>query len=711
MIGDAWAELKELYESRIAHQFVLHLNAHDMVPHATYGYLPYIEWLSWNLAQLTDDDGEEREWFVMGYDRTRGAWFPENPRVRGGGSADYRWRHGLNTPLYKFAQRAALDDNDRAVFGALARLFLYHSDFRDCARDDAKEAGPFHRYANHDTFNALLNLESIVKHRGINQELHTKSAGMGPTMDVPEALRRLGSMLHRSPYGRRVALIVDRLELLTPNLHRSRRHEIIGDAEAGLAVETVAGWASNKDIRARRNILILLAHNIGDVAPELLESRELVSIEVPLPDLAARRTLLRHLATLPPHWEPAPEPRDEDEAHSDEYLKMVEEWPPERPDMQFPTSLRYGEGVRQRDAAQLTAGLTLRGLYDAFLESGPRSEPMERQHLVDAKAREVERFSRGLLELVSGDVFIESIGGLGHVRKYFEEVIPRLMARDATSVGNGLWLFGPPGTGKTLTLRALSRTTTLPVLRLKMPDELGIRAAPPGESQDDDYANDLRLALAYARSIGPTFLCLDRVDRTFHRHDGARAPGSRATGLLMDWLGRADSRGQVFFIGASSRPHEIEPQMLETPLMDTLVYLLPTPTEREAVLRHAFRQLGAELADDVDLSGAMRHPAADSLNGEDLATLALRALRRARAAGADGVRRDDLLFCVNDFSAENSPATLEWLSLNALRFASARSQLPEEILPPLSRTALDGARLAKDRIDARLRELRDQAPT
>ena len=151
--------------------------------------------------------------------------------------------------------------------------------------------------------------------------------------------------------------------------------------------------------------------------------------------------------------------------------------------------------------------------------------------------------------------------------------------------------------------------------------------------------------------------------------------------------------------------------MLETPLMDTLVYLLPTPTEREAVLRHAFRQLGAELADDVDLSGAMRHPAADSLNGEDLATLALRALRRARAAGADGVRRDDLLFCVNDFSAENSPATLEWLSLNALRFASARSQLPEEILPPLSRTALDGARLAKDRIDARLRELRDQAPT
>lgn len=711
MIGEAWATLKGHYESRTAHQFVLHLNAHDMVAHPTYGYLPYIEWLAWNLAQLHEEQGEDREWFVMAYDRTRGAWFPENPRIHGGGSADYRWRHGLNTPLYKFAQRHALQENDRAAFGALARLFLYHSDFRDRAREDAKGSGPFHRYADNETFNALLSIESVVEHRGINQALNTKNAGMGVDMAVPEVLRRLGSMLHRTPYGgRRVALIVDRIELLTPNLHRSRRHEIIGESEAALAVETISDWASNKDIRAHRNILIMLTHNVGDVAPELMESRELVRIEVPMPDLAERRSFLRHLATLPPHWEPVPEPEDEDEEHSDEYRKKVAEWPVERDDLQFPNALRYGEGVGQRDAAQLTAGLTLRGIYDAFLRSGTGSDLIERQNLIDAKALEVERFSRGLLELVTGEVFLENIGGLGHVRTYFDEVIPRLMARDSTAVGNGLWLFGPPGTGKTLTLRALSQTTTLPVLRLKMPDELGIRAAPPGANQEDDYANDLLLALSYARSIGPSFLCLDRVDRTFHHHHGARAPSTRATGLLLDWLGRADNRGQVFFIGTSSSPHEISPQMLATPLMDTLVYLLPTPTEREAVLRHAFQQLGAELAEDVDLSGSMRHPASDSLNGEDLATLAMRALRRSRASGSERVTRDDLLFCVNDFSAENSPATLEYLSLNALRFASARSQLPEQILPPLSHTALDGGRLTKDRIDVRLRELRDQLP-
>lgn len=710
MIGDAWATLKRHYEARTAHQFVLHLNAHDMVPHPTFGYLPYIEWLAWSVAQLQDERDEEREWFVMGYDRTRGAWFPENPRVHGGGSADYRWRHGLNTPLYKFAQRYALEENDRAAFGALARLFLYHGDFRDRAREDAKGTGPFHRYVDNETFNALLSIEPVAKHRGINQAIHTKSSGIGVDMGIAEVLRRLGSMLHRTPYGgRRVALIVDRLELLAPNLHRSRRHEIIGDAESALAVETIGSWASNRDIRGHRNILIMLTHNVGDVAPELMESREIVRIEVPLPDLAERRSFLRHLSTLPPHWEPAPEPKDEDEAHSDEYRKIVAEWPVKRDDLQFPNALRYGEGVRQRDAAQLTSGLTLRGIYDAFLQSGTHSDLIDRQRLIDAKALEVERFSRGLLELVTGDVFIESIGGLSHVRAYFEEVIPRLMAGDATSVGNGLWLFGPPGTGKTLTLRALSQTTTLPVLRLKRPDELGIRAAPPGATQDDDYANDLLLALSYARSVGPSFLCLDRVDRAFHHHDGAHAPGTRATGLLLDWLGRADNRGLVFFIGTSSSPHEISPQMLATPLMDTLVYLLPTPTEREAVLRHAFQQLGAELADDVDLPGSMRHPASDSLNGEDLATLAMRALRRARASGSERVTRDDLLFCVNDFSPENSPATLEYLSLNALRFASARSQLPEQILPPLSHTALDGARLAKDRIDARLRELRAQA--
>ncbi len=711
MIQDAWDKIRDHYEARTAHQFVLHLNVQDIVAHRTFGYLPFIEWLAWNLAQLLDDHGEEHDWFVMAYNRLRGAWFPENPRVRGGGSADDRWRHGLNTPLYKFAQRAALVDDDRAALAGLARLFLTHGDFRDCARDDAKDGGPFHRYADNELFNTLLRIEPLDTARGINRGINTKNAGIGANMPLPEALGRVGSMLHRTPYGsRRVAIIVDRLELLAPNLHRSRRHDVIGETESALAVETIAEWASNRNIRAHRNILILLTHNIGDVAPELIESREVVSIEVPLPGLVERRGFLRHLATLPPHWEPVPEAEDEEEAYSEEYRKMVDEWPPERDDLQFPDALRYGEGIRQRDAAQLTAGLTLQGVHDAFLRSGPNSDTFERQHVLDTKAREVDRFSRGLLELVTGDVFIDSIGGLGHVRTYFEQVMPRLLAGDGTSVGNGLWLFGPPGTGKTLTLRALSRTTTLPVLRLRSPDELGIRAAAPGQAQDDDYANDLLLALSYARSIGPSFLCLDRVDRTFHHHDRPAAPKTRATGLLLDWLGRSENRGQVFFVGASSRPHEIDPQMLATPLMDTLIYLLPTPTGREAVARHAFRELGVELADDVDLAGAMRHPAADSLNGEDLATLAMRAVRRARANGSDRVRRDDLLFCVNDFSAENSPATLEWLSLHAIRFASARSQLPEELLPPLSHVALDGERLVKDRIDARLRELHDQLP-
>ena len=108
MIQDAWDKIRDHYEARTAHQFVLHLNVQDIVAHRTFGYLPFVEWLAWNLAQLLDDHGEEHDWFVMGYNRLRGAWFPENPRVRGGGSADDRWRHGLNTPLYKFAQRAAL---------------------------------------------------------------------------------------------------------------------------------------------------------------------------------------------------------------------------------------------------------------------------------------------------------------------------------------------------------------------------------------------------------------------------------------------------------------------------------------------------------------------------------------------------------------------------------------------------------------------------
>ena len=104
----------------------------------------------------------------------------------------------------------------------------------------------------------------------------------------------------------------------------------------------------------------------------------------------------------------------------------------------------------------------------------------------------------------------------------------------------------------------------------------------------------------------------------------------------------------------------------------------------------------------------MRLPASDRLTGEDLATLAQRAIRHARAANRSAATRDDFLSCLDDFSSESTPTQLEWLSLNAVRYASARSQLPDTILPPLSQVMLDNNRIAKERIENRLRELRPQ---
>lgn len=701
MIADVWNRIRELYEAEVAHEFLLHLNVRDLVAHPIFGYIPFTDYLLWNVSQLGDADAN---WLVFFYDRSVGAHFPEDLRVRGGARADYQWRFGLNATLYKFAQSSAIAGNERAALAALETLVDLHPDFISCIQDDAKPERPFAALANSPAFQGLLNKGSSVRWKRINPGIRTAASGIGRNNPLSDVLNRFDGLLHANPYGRRVGIVVERVEMLAPNRHRSRRNENIGSMEMVLVTETLARWAGDRGIRARRNLLILTTQNLAEVAPELVSSRELVVLEVPFPHIQERRAFLRHLSVMPPHWQPPPEPKEGEEP--------VKEWPPYRQRTQYPDALRYSEGFNQRDAAQLTAGLTLTSLYDVFLPAALRSEPIQREQLYERKAREVSDFSRGLLELVPADVPLEHVGGLAHVARYFGEVIPRLLERDVKSVPNGVWLFGPPGTGKSLTVRALARSTIAPVLRLRMPHELGVRAVEPGLTSEDDYANDLALALTYARSIGPAILFVDRVDETFRadRWTQERVVTSRALGMILDWMARPDTRGDLFWVGASARPHRIEPRLLTTPLMDTLVYFLPTPMERADILRKVLLHHQIPTAGELPYEEIARQPAAEYLTGEDLTTIAVRAHRRARSQGRSAVGRDDLLAVLEDFASESTPRMIERLSLEAVRFASARSQLPDVILPPLAATVLDGNRIAKERIENRLRELATSMP-
>jgi len=701
LIAEIWNRIRYLYESEVAHQFLLHLNVRDLVAHPIFGYISFSDYLFWNISQLGDAD---TNWLVFSFDRSVGGQFPEDLRVRGGARADYQWRFGLNATLYKFAQSSAIAGNHRAALAALETLVQLHPDFIPCIRDDAQPERPFAALADNPDFQNLLQVRSQKQWKRLNPGIRAAATGIRRDTPLHDVLNRFDGLLHSNPYGRRVGILVERVEMLAPNRHRSRRNETLGATEMVLVTETFARWASDRGIRNCRNLLILTTQNLAEVAPELVSSREIVVMEVPFPDLQERRAFLRHLFVMPEHWQPPPEPKEGEEP--------VKEWPPFRQRTQYPDTLRYSEGFNQRDAAQLTAGLTLTSLYDVFLPVALRSQAIERHHLYERKAREVSDFSRGLLELVSSDMPLEHVGGLAHVRRYFTEVIPRLLERDVKSVPNGVWLFGPPGTGKSLTVRALARSMIAPVLRLRMPHELGVRPVEPGLTSEDDYANDLALALAYARSVGPSVIFVDRVDETFRagRWSQERIVTSRALGMILDWMGRPDTRGDILWVLASARPHLIEPRLLGTPLMDTLVYFLPTPAERADILRKVFLHYEVPTAGELPYEELARQPSAEHLTGEDLVTVVIRAHRRARGQGRTAVGRDDLLAVLNDFASESTPQVIERLSLEAARFASARSQLPDTVLPPLAATVLDNNRIAKERIENRLRELAATMP-
>jgi len=220
------------------------------------------------------------------------------------------------------------------------------------------------------------------------------------------------------------------------------------------------------------------------------------------------------------------------------------------------------------------------------------------------------------------------IGGLTKVKQELQETVqypvehPEKFLKFGMSPSKGVLFYGPPGTGKTLLAKAIANECQANFISIKGPELLTMWF---GESE----AN-VRDVFDKARAAAPCVMFFDELDsiaksRGASAGDGGGA-GDRVLNQILTEMDGMNAKKNVFVIGATNRPDQIDPALLRPGRLDQLIYIpLPDEGSRLDILKATLRKSPVDA--DVDLAFIAR--ATHGFSGADLTEICQRAAKLA----------------------------------------------------------------------------------
>ncbi|KAF3483361.1 uncharacterized protein GIQ15_02685 [Arthroderma uncinatum] len=222
----------------------------------------------------------------------------------------------------------------------------------------------------------------------------------------------------------------------------------------------------------------------------------------------------------------------------------------------------------------------------------------------------------------------DDIGGLEEVKRELIESVqypvdhPEKFLKFGLSPSKGVLFYGPPGTGKTLLAKAVANECAANFISVKGPELLSMWF---GESE-----SNIRDIFDKARAAAPCVVFLDELDSIAKSRGGSQGDAGgasdRVVNQLLTEMDGMTSKKNVFVIGATNRPEQLDNALCRPGRLDTLVYVpLPNEPERAAILKAQLRK--TPVASDVDL--AFIASKTHGFSGADLGFVTQRAVKLA----------------------------------------------------------------------------------
>ena len=184
-----------------------------------------------------------------------------------------------------------------------------------------------------------------------------------------------------------------------------------------------------------------------------------------------------------------------------------------------------------------------------------------------------------ILEFFEAKSSQDDIGGLNVLKVWLNQRY-RAFSKEARDYGlpipKGVLLVGAQGTGKSLTAKSISKSWSMPLLRL---DVGRLFSSLVGSSEART-----REAILRAEAMSPCILWIDEIDKGFGgdaRSDGGTS--QRVLASLLTWM--AEKESAVFVIATANAIDKLPAELLRKGRFDEIFFLdLPNSEERLSIL-------------------------------------------------------------------------------------------------------------------------------
>lgn len=420
----------------------------------------------------------------------------------------------------------------------------------------------------------------------------------------------------------RAGVIIDYVETVVPMGDLS----FMGETDKANLV-ALERWASDPSILQSDNLVLLVSENLSDVHRRVVSSAQLVPIQIPLPDLDARRTFIASTS------------------HRGVRMEMDDE-----------------------ALAKITAGLSrvqIRGLFRQARQSG---EPITFRAVSRRKKSIIEQECHGLVEFVDPSHDFRKVGGLDGIKQELLRVARAIRRGQTHRVPMGILFVGPMGTGKTFVAEAFAAESGLTCLKFK-----NFREKWVGSTE-----GNLEKILQVVDGLGHVLLIIDEADRSMAA--GGETDGgttSRVIARLKEFMSDTSHRGRVVILMMTNRPDKLDADLKRPGRFDLKIpFFYPeTAEERERVLKALVRKNGLCLAGDVDFARVAK--STQGYSGAELESILLAAAARAADEDRDTIEADDLAQAAADVIPSRDTRMLEFMEMLAVFESSSRRMLPD----------------------------------
>lgn len=312
-------------------------------------------------------------------------------------------------------------------------------------------------------------------------------------------------------------------------------------------------WAADDQLTRHSLATFLVAENLNDLHPLLVNHPRAAPIEVPLPSTNELRDALQLLAS--------------------EHGAVLAEFAPAYDTL----------------AHQLT-GTTLTSVENLLRVKTHAKEVLHAPDLVSMRKELVEKDSAGLIEFIESKRTLDDFHAQERLKTWLRQDIKLWQMNDVQALPMGYLLCGPVGTGKTYLVECLAGEAGVPVVKLK-----NFRDKWVGSTE-----GNLEKIFRLLKGLGRCFVFIDEADQAL----GKRDPGSgdsglsgRIYGMFAEQMSNPANRGRIVWILATSRPDLVEVDLKRPGRIDVKIPIFPATTAAEGftLLRALAKRRGVEL--------------------------------------------------------------------------------------------------------------------